>query len=282
MVYRNSQIKLPIGQMFWREAGDRDRPVLIFLHGNWHDSSQWQEIIEPLSKEFHCFALDLIGFGNSIAVKNPTSIADEVDGLQEFLTALKLRHVYLVGHSLGAWIAIDYTLKYPARIRGVVAISPEGFFLPNLHQYGRSTKLVLAHPWLFKSWVAGLQALNIVSDEAAPLQKRQAYWEFFKQFPTTCKILFQRSTQEISSELVADKLSQYRTPTLILQSDADDRSIVEQSQAYAQAIRDAEYQPILELGADSLQQSISQTVKEIQGFVERTQLRIDREEIQIW
>jgi pimeloyl-ACP methyl ester carboxylesterase len=280
MVSRSSRIKLSTGQIFWHEAGDSHRPVLIFLHGSWHDSNQWQEIMEPLSKSFHCIAIDLLGFGNSQTDRPPSSIADEVDCLHEFLNALKLFDpVYLVGHSLGAWIAVSYALKYPNKTQGLVLISPEGFYLNTQQRYGLPTKFLLAHPLLLKSWSLGLKVATSISDGAAPLERKQAYWDFMEQFPTTSKLLFQRSKKEIISELVSDKLANFKTPTLILQPDLDDAVIIAQSQAYAKAIRHAEYRKIESIES---MPSLQQTIGEIQVFIERIQLKIDREEVEVW
>ena len=282
MVYHSSRIKLSVGQVFWREAGDSHQPVLIFLHGSWHDSNQWQNVVEPLSKNFHCFALDLLGFGNSMTIENPTSIETEVTCLDEFLHALKLRPVYLVGHSLGAWVAISYTLKYPDLVRGVVAISPEGFSLASLQQYSRSTKWLLSHPWLFKLWLDGLAIITSISDGAYPSLKTQSYWNFFKKFPTTCYLFFQRSHKIIRSELVSNQLSRFRSPLLVLQSDSDDRAIIEQSQSYAKAVRKSEYRSIQNTASTSSQESSLQIVQEIQGLINRVQTKIDREEVELW
>jgi pimeloyl-ACP methyl ester carboxylesterase len=279
MVDRSSRIKLSAGQVFWSEAGDAHRPVLIFLHGSWHDRHQWQQIVEPLSRNFHCFALDLLGFGNSTAIETPTSIAMEVDCLHEFLTALKLRPVYLVGHSLGAWIAVSYTLKYPDLVRGVVAISPEGYSLPNLQQYGRSTKWLLSQPWLFRLWLNSLQLITSIGDRADPLAKSQIHWNFYHKFPTTCRLFFQRSTKEIRNELVADRLVQLRLPFLVLQGDSTDRSMVAQGQAYTKAVRKSEYRLI---SGTASQGSDLQIVREVQAFVDRVQVKIDREELELW
>jgi pimeloyl-ACP methyl ester carboxylesterase len=282
MVDRNSRIKLSSGQISWREAGDNLRPIMIFLHGNWHDNNQWQDLLEPLSKDFHCFALDLLGFGNSTAIEPPNSIAVEVDCLHEFIEKLNLRPVYLVGHSLGAWIAVNYTLKYPELVRGVVTISPEGFFLTNWRQYGFLTKLLLAHPVLLKLWLAGWQTLTSVSDGAAPLEQRQAYWNFFKEFPTTQTLLFRRSAKKIKQELVTDKLSQFKTPMLILQTDRDDASIIKQNQAYARSIQHAEYRSIQFIESSSRHHIPLQAIIEIQEFTDRVQRKIDLEEMELW
>ena len=282
MVYRNSRIKLSTGQIFWREAGDSDRPTLIFLHGSWHDSTQWQEIVEPLSKDFHCLALDLLGFGNSIALQIPSSIEMEVTCLHEFINALKLRSIYFVGHSLGAWIAINYALKYPNTIQGIVAIAPEGLSLKSWGQYSQLTKLLLANPLLLKSWLMGLQVMTAVSDGADSLTKKLAYWEIFVKFPTTCNLFFRRSTKSISNELTANKLFQFKAPVLILQSNLDGRLAIEQSQAYARSIRNAEYRSIVDLESTASDLSIPQTIDEIKEFIDRVQLKIDREEVELW
>jgi pimeloyl-ACP methyl ester carboxylesterase len=282
MVYLSSRIKLSAGQMFWREAGDRHRPALVFLHGSWQDGSRWEQTIEPLSKNFHCLAPDLLGVGNSTASPAPTSIDMEVDRLHEFLTALKLRSVYLVGHSLGAWIALSFALKYPDFVRGVVTIAPEGFSLVNWQQYRGATKFLLARPWLFELWLNGLRVATSVSDGAYPLVKSQAYWKSFKKYPNTCRLLFQRSTKEIRRELVADRLSQFRPPLLVLQSDKDERSVVEQSQACARAVRKAEFRLIKSSEFTSSRESILKIASEIQFFIEQVQINIDREEVELW
>jgi pimeloyl-ACP methyl ester carboxylesterase len=279
---RSSRIKLSAGQIFWREAGESHRPVLIFLHGSWDDSSQWQKIVEPLSKNFHCFAPDLLGFGNSTAIETPTSIETEVNCLDEFLQALQLRPVYLIGHSLGAWIAISYALKHPDLVQGVVAIAPEGFTLTSWQQYRRFTKWLLAHPWLFKLWLKGLEIITSISDSAYPLVKSQTYWNFLDKFPTTCHLFFRRSRKAIRSELVADRLSQFRSPFLVLQSDTDHRSTIAQSQAYAKAVRKSEYRSIEETSFPLKSASTLQIVREILEFLERVQTKIDREEVELW
>ncbi len=274
MVYRNSRIKLSGGQVFWREVGNRQNPVLIFLHGSWHDGSQWEQTIEPLSRDFHCFALDLLGYGNSIAIKPPTSIEIEVGCVDEFVSALKLNPVYLIGHSLGAWIAISYALKYPDRVRGIVTISPEGFSLNNWNKYSKLTKYLLAYPWRLNAWLTLLKICSSLSDSAR-LEKMRIHWQFFQKFPTTGKILFSRSTKAVSSELVADRLAELRIPLAILQSDRDEPLTIEQSQAYARAVSKAKYHP---LSSPDRQQIIDL----IQQFIDRQQRKIDREEFELW
>lgn len=290
MIDRSSRLKLSAGQMFWHEAGDNDHPVVIFLHGTWQDSSQWQKIVELLSKNFHCFAVDLLGFGNSEPIspregsanKSPQSIALIVDYLHEFLDTLNLRPIYIVGHSLGAWIAITYALKYPDSIQGVVAISPIGFSLTYRQQYSRFTNWLLARPSLFRLWINSLKAIALFSDFGRPVFKSQSQWHLFDRFPITCFLLFERSIKSIEAELLADRLSQFRPPFLVLQHDTDDQLTIEQSQAYAKAVWKSEYQLISQVEPISSHQADLQIALEINGFIDRIQTKIDREETDLW
>jgi pimeloyl-ACP methyl ester carboxylesterase len=281
MLYRNSRIKLPLGQMFWREAGDPNRSIVIFLHGSWHDSSQWEEVMESLSQNFHCFALDLLGFGNSIPAKpSDMSIPVEVDCLHEFLSTLNLDSVYLVGHSLGAWIAIDYTLKYPDFVRGVVTISPEGLSLTNWRKYDRFTLWLLAHPRMMRWWSFGLRLLVSVSDGAPHLAKIQAHWQSFRIFPMTCKLFFERSNRAICNEFVGERLSKFRKPLLILQSDSEDPDVIAQSQSYARSIPGSEYKSIQNGELNETTRSLRQFTREIHNFTHRVNSKTNREEVQ--
>jgi pimeloyl-ACP methyl ester carboxylesterase len=282
MVDLSSHIKISTGQVFWREAGDSENPVVIFLHGSWEDSKQWAKIVELLSEKFHCFAIDLLGFGNSVAIETPSSIKMEVDCLHEFVTALKLRPVYLVGHSLGAWIAVSYTLKYPDLVQGVVTISPEGLSLLYWQQYSQFTRWLLMHPWLFRVWVGGLKVLASVSDGAYPMIQQQPQWALLDKFPTTYRLFFERSIKSIADELVAERLSQFSKSFLVLQNDVDDRLTIEQSQAYAKAVWKSEYQWIKNAEPISTPETDIQIALEIRGFIDRVQTKIDREEIDLW
>jgi pimeloyl-ACP methyl ester carboxylesterase len=281
MVDHSSRIKISAGQLSWHEAGDARHPVVIFLHGSWDDSNQWDEIIQLLSKKFHCFAIDLLGFGNSVATEIPNSIDVEVECLHEFVTVLKLRPIYFVGHSLGGWVAVSYTLKYPEFVQGVVTISPEGFST-NWQQYGQFTQWLLARPRLFNFWLKGLGVITSIADESDPLVKKQAYWKFFQRFPTTCRLLFQRPIEAIHRDLVANRLLQFRRPFLVLQNDSDDSSIINHSQAYAKAVRNSEYKVIKDAGLMTDQEFLLQITQEIHSFLDRVQVKIDREEVDLW
>ena len=95
-------------------------------------------------------------------------------------------------------------------------------------------------------------------------------------------MIFQRSSKEIRRELVADRLSQFRSPLLVLQRDSELGSIVKQSQLYAQAVRNSEYKSIKDIDSTSSQKISIQIAIEILEFLNRIQARVEREEMELW
>jgi pimeloyl-ACP methyl ester carboxylesterase len=282
-IYRSSRIKVTPGQIFWREVGDTNNlPALVFLHGSWEDSRQWEDIIVLLGQKFLCLAPDLLGFGDSIAKTTPTSIEVEVDCLEEFLSSLKLRSVYLVGHSLGGWVAASYALKYPDVVQGLVVISPEGISLGRWQKYNFFAKWLLKHPQLLKLWLLGLRAINSLVDEAPPIESTLKYWRKLQQFSTSCQLFLCRSKTRIRSEFIESKLPWLRMPLLVLQSDRDAPVTIADSQAFARSAKQAEYHWIATDSTDPDDRVAKQIAVEIDRFIERVRLAIEREEGSLW
>lgn len=217
---RNARLKLPLGQLFWREVGHG--PTLVFLHGSWHEGSQWLSVIDHLCTDYHCLAPDLLGFGNSEKPKTHYSIELEMECLAEYLESLHLRQVYLIGHSLGAWVATSYALKYQHQVQGLILLEPEGIALdPHANRW---LPWLLAQPPIL-AWL--LQALRPIAQGAGwrqgidrLLQLRQK----LLQSPTACQILFQRRRAEIKAEHLQERLSWLKVPTLILTGERDTAS----------------------------------------------------------
>jgi pimeloyl-ACP methyl ester carboxylesterase len=124
VVMRTGRLKVPSGTLFWHEAGRGE--TLVFLHGSWHDSSQWLPVMQALATEYHGLVPDLIGFGESVSTATTHSVDLEVEALHTLLQALRISRCVLVGHSLGAWVALRYAQRYPDQVRGVAVVEPEG------------------------------------------------------------------------------------------------------------------------------------------------------------
>ncbi len=263
---RNSRIKLPLGQVFWRELGRG--PILVFLHGSWSDGSQWLPAIERLSQDYHCFALDLLGFGESECPKHHYTIQLEVECLLQYLEALHLAPVYLIGHSLGGWIAASYALKHSEQVSGLVLIAPEGVQVEGRRLGEGWMRWLIGRPPVAYGIVRSLYPLARLIGRHKGIERALTKRKQILSSPTAGKLLFQRRRAEIQAELLHEQLDCLNVPTLILQGGKDSPDAIARSQTYANKSPDARLQ-LVEQGENDLPEASPDLVaQQIHDFVQ--------------
>jgi pimeloyl-ACP methyl ester carboxylesterase len=101
----------------YMEAGRADAPPLVLLHGVGANSMHWRYQLAGLSDAFHVVAWNAPGYILSDAFKTewPTC-RDYAEALADFLTAVKLGRVNIVGNSFGSRVAQCFALHYPDRV----------------------------------------------------------------------------------------------------------------------------------------------------------------------
>jgi pimeloyl-ACP methyl ester carboxylesterase len=100
--------------------------VVILIHGLGADSRHWAANIDPLSRNFHVFALDMIGYGQSDKPLMFYTVGTFAYYLHGFLQALKIPRASLAGHSLGGWVALDFAIRHPQMVEKLVLIDAAG------------------------------------------------------------------------------------------------------------------------------------------------------------
>lgn len=104
------------------EVLGRGRPI-IFIHdwvGSWR---YWIPSMQSASISFRAYALDLWGFGDTAKNPNYYSIEQQVGLLDEFLAEMGIGKVALVGHGLGAVIALLYAGRNPQFVDRMIIAS---------------------------------------------------------------------------------------------------------------------------------------------------------------
>jgi pimeloyl-ACP methyl ester carboxylesterase len=112
-------------KLHYLEAG-KGAPVVL-LHGLGGDGSRWGPNIEPLAKDFHVFALDQIGFGQSDKplANYHTGMLSEF--LVDFLKAVNVPKASLVGNSMGAGVALYTAVHFPQVVDRIVLADGGGY-----------------------------------------------------------------------------------------------------------------------------------------------------------
>jgi pimeloyl-ACP methyl ester carboxylesterase len=264
-LFRNSRRKLTQGLIFWREVG-AGLPI-IFLHGTWNEGSQWVPTMELLSREFHCLTPDLLGFGESETPDIHYSIDLQVECLAEFIDTLRLENVYLVGHSLGGWVAASYALKYPERSLGVVLLAPEGVAIEGTDKRLKQMQAILQRSELMFAILRFLRPIAKVFGWQIKVDEEWKQRLIMDQYPTACELLFQRQIPEIHAELLETRLSVMTSGVLILQGGKDTEEASATSQAYAQLAPGANLKIIAHGDNDLAQSCTGVVVEEIRDFI---------------
>ncbi|MBO9708065.1 MAG: alpha/beta hydrolase [Caulobacter sp.] len=110
-------------EIFYREAGAADAPVVVLLHGFPTSSHMYRNLIPALADRYHVIAPDYPGFGLSAMPSREdftysfAAYADIVDALLEQLGA-KRYALYVMDY--GAPTGYRLALKHPERIAGIV------------------------------------------------------------------------------------------------------------------------------------------------------------------
>ncbi|MCJ2083362.1 alpha/beta fold hydrolase [Methylobacterium sp. J-090] len=127
--------------VFYREAGPRDAPVLLLLHGFPTASHMFRDLIPRLADRYRVIAPDLPGFGNTTAPGRGTfeysfdRLAEVIEG---FVDAMGLKRYALYIFDYGAPTGLRLAMRHPERVSAI--ISQNG----NAYTEGLSTEW---EPW---------------------------------------------------------------------------------------------------------------------------------------
>jgi pimeloyl-ACP methyl ester carboxylesterase len=109
-------IETPSGRIAYLEAGTG--PVTLFVHGVVLNKHLWRHQLAGLSDIRRCIAVDLLAHGETdIASDQDVSVTANANMLREFLDALKIDQVDLVGNDSGGGIAQIFAARHPERVR---------------------------------------------------------------------------------------------------------------------------------------------------------------------
>jgi pimeloyl-ACP methyl ester carboxylesterase len=111
-------IEIPSGRISYLEQGSG--PVAFFVHGVLLNSYLWRHQLAGLSDIRRCIAVDLLAHGDTeIAPDQDVSVTANAKMLREFLDALKIDQVDLVGNDSGGGIAQIFAALNPERVRSL-------------------------------------------------------------------------------------------------------------------------------------------------------------------
>lgn len=128
--------------LVWQGSGgdpDREDPPIVLLHGGGANAHWWDHLAGRLAAQHPVFALDFRGHGDSDYPES-RRVGAFNDDLEEVVAWLAREDVILIGHSLGAAVALDHATRFPAT-RALVLVDLARGGLPAT---GRRARLALS------------------------------------------------------------------------------------------------------------------------------------------
>ncbi|KHT63024.1 hydrolase [Photobacterium gaetbulicola] len=114
----------PVATKAQLRAALRDKPVMVMLHGWQDNAASFAPLLGKLAEQFHVVAIDWPGHGLSAprAADNFYHFIDYVDDLAQLVALLDQPQVTVVGHSMGALVAVCYAAAFVDKVNGLVLI----------------------------------------------------------------------------------------------------------------------------------------------------------------
>jgi len=258
---------LPTGATLYVERMGAGDPVVL-IHGNFVSMRMWDAQL-PLADSFDLIRYDARGFGRSPLVAGRYS--DEGD-LAALLDALDVESAHLVGSSMGGWIALDFALRYPQRVRSMVVVPGgiSGWEPPD---------------WMMEGWDAFEAALKSGDVDRAvdaimafppmrPLEARPALHKAMASMIREHR--WDEDWESVETDKLeppaAQRLAEVSAPTLILSGSLDDGAFRELGDRMAREMPNAE-RLMIEGGSHSVHMELpDQFNRAATEFIRRAEL----------
>ncbi|MDZ5613755.1 alpha/beta fold hydrolase [Achromobacter xylosoxidans] len=124
---RRVTVPTPAGDTHVLVCGREDAPLLVLLHGAQSTAASWQRQAAAWAPHFRIYAIDLIGeAGPSAPARLPLASDAHATWLEAVLDGLGVARAACFGISLGAWLALDFAVRRPARVERLALLCPSG------------------------------------------------------------------------------------------------------------------------------------------------------------
>lgn len=117
----DSGIALAPNGTAWHRAGTG--PALVLIHGVGLSGAVWGPQVADFARDHSVVTYDMLGHGNSALPPEHPRLADYAAQLATLLDHLGIARAAIVGHSMGALVALEFALSHPERVSRLVALN---------------------------------------------------------------------------------------------------------------------------------------------------------------
>jgi pimeloyl-ACP methyl ester carboxylesterase len=266
--------------VFFREAGPKDAPIIVLLHGYPSSSRMWDSLIPLLADRYHLIAPDYPGFGQS-AAPTPERYNYTFDHLAEtmgvLLNRLGVQHYTLFMQDYGGPVGFRMAMAAPERVQAFIVQNA------NAYQEGLGAKWAniarywsdpAAHPEQVDAFVGyeGTKQRHLGTSPYPERYNPDAWDDEFArlsrpgQREIQARLLYDYRTNVASYPLWQAWLRDHKPRTLVLWGRYDPSFIVPGAEGYRRDLPNAEMH-ILDAGHFALDEKAEEIAGLVRGFM---------------
>ena len=236
------------------------KETIVFLHGSGLSHIVWSLTEQFFSnKNYNVLSIDLPGHGNS---EGPSldSIEKIADWLEEVFTKIDIRELTLLGHSQGCLISLEYSYKYPKRVKNIIFVAgsykiPVNQDLIDLASAGDMNAIKLMMKWGYgdpKRFIGGNPVQKIIN---SPREVSQILAVDLK------------ACNNYKNGITAAK--KIKCPTLFILGDLDKMTTVQKGKEFADLIPNSKVHLIKQCGHMIMYENAFEMRETIANFLKR-------------
>jgi pimeloyl-ACP methyl ester carboxylesterase/quercetin dioxygenase-like cupin family protein len=252
---------------FHVEVVGEGTPVVL-VHGLGASSVLWNRIRDRLGAGYQVVLLDLRGAGETRELeRKELSLETWADDLAGVLAALGIERPVLVGHSLGATIALKYALSHPDGARALVLIAADAN-LSNLAPRMLAASELIERVGL-GTWVTDHWSKNPPFSAASLERERGLLEEYRSMLLLNDEADYLRQCLAVAhAEDLADRLGDVRQPALVIVGGSDDRTLPEHGRKLASRLSDGRALEIPDVGHTLPLEASEEVVSAVRAFLD--------------
>lgn len=277
-------VELPQGTICYEDVGGG--PPVVFVHGLLVNSLLWRKVIPELSRSARCIAPDW-PLGSHQIPLNPDadlSVTGVAKLVADFLEALDLRDVTLVGNDSGGAISQVVAARHPERIGRLVLTTCDAYevFPPALFSYLRLLPVVPGLMVTLGQSMLRLPALRRLPLAYGALSKtpipNDVLTQYVRPVATNAGIRrdvakFVRTARPEVTLQAAEELKGFQKPVLLLWSPEDRFFPISLAERLAQDLPNAQLVPIEDSYVFVPEDRPERVAQEIERFIGREAVR---------
>ena len=221
-----------------------DGPPLVLVAGLASDSQSWLPVVVPLAERFTVIVYDNRGVGRTTPHDTEVSMTLLTDDCAAMIEHLGYSKVFLLGHSMGGFIAQEVAARYPDRVERLILV---GTARENTTRNGalffdmaRSLESGSDPETWFREFFRWIFTARFLQDEATVAEALRIAVEYpYPQTPAQ----FRRQVESVAG-YVGVAASRIRAKTLVITGSEDLLFPPEQGRALAGELPNAEFQLI--------------------------------------